>query len=446
MQVQRHRFTFLLFGLLTIWAVHYWRKTGVQYRPVVLRAVTEETQPATQVRSPLKKRKDISDNLILRGLEGLKEDAKTEDTEPKGEGNDDQLLKTRERLDGIVDVIKGMLPSAYSNKTVNPCWPVKREALWSLSCLPAFFLMGYPKCGTTELFNILSLHSQFAKPYNKEPHWWTNSKDINNLKSEFARYIKWFNFPAREIKTAPNKITADCSASTVWKHLFNSDPDQFPHYSIPYIFSKIFPHAKYIVIMRDPISHLYSRFWYSCKLQGIVPRKLHENGPKVFEKLVEQHVEAMHLCMDVLRSSERCSTLSVRRRFLRSMSTAEKHLLKDKECGYIGFADCLYYISLKEWYRFIPHDRILYLRTEDLATDTVSVAQRMFRFLGMTEMSKEALERGIASLGHSNSQVETHSSNLTMTPAAREKLREFFRPYNENLADLLQDERFLWDK
>ena len=54
----------------------------------------------------------------------------------------------------------------------SPCWyNGQRE----LRCLPSFFLIGIPKCGTTDVFNMLSLHPDFRFTA-KEQHWFAKRR------------------------------------------------------------------------------------------------------------------------------------------------------------------------------------------------------------------------------------------------------------------------------
>ena len=43
----------------------------------------------------------------------------------------------------------------------NPCW----FGAGNLSCLPYFYLLGYPKCGTTKLYNLLKIHPHYCLLY-----------------------------------------------------------------------------------------------------------------------------------------------------------------------------------------------------------------------------------------------------------------------------------------
>lgn len=48
--------------------------------------------------------------------------------------------------------------------------------LYRFRCLPYFYIIGQPKCGTTDLFNRLKLHPDFRPVAQKEPHWWSRKR------------------------------------------------------------------------------------------------------------------------------------------------------------------------------------------------------------------------------------------------------------------------------
>uniref|UniRef100_A0A3B3DBF7 Carbohydrate (N-acetylgalactosamine 4-sulfate 6-O) sulfotransferase 15 n=1 Tax=Oryzias melastigma TaxID=30732 RepID=A0A3B3DBF7_ORYME len=45
-----------------------------------------------------------------------------------------------------------------------------------LRCLPYFYIIGQPKCGTTDLFHRLLMHPEVKFNIIKEPHWWTRKR------------------------------------------------------------------------------------------------------------------------------------------------------------------------------------------------------------------------------------------------------------------------------
>lgn len=45
-----------------------------------------------------------------------------------------------------------------------------------LRCLPYFFLIGQPKCATTDIFHRINSHPDVAEPLLKGPNWWTRKR------------------------------------------------------------------------------------------------------------------------------------------------------------------------------------------------------------------------------------------------------------------------------
>ena len=64
-------------------------------------------------------------------------------------------------------------PIPFINKTKNPCFYDKDE---KLRCLPYFFILSSQKCGTTDLFDLLSKHKHIVPSKRKEVHWFDRSR------------------------------------------------------------------------------------------------------------------------------------------------------------------------------------------------------------------------------------------------------------------------------
>ena len=63
------------------------------------------------------------------------------------------------------------IPVQFLNNIRNPCW--KEET--NIFCLPSFFLAGFPKAGTTDLWAKIVRHPDIVATI-KEPHWWTRRR------------------------------------------------------------------------------------------------------------------------------------------------------------------------------------------------------------------------------------------------------------------------------
>lgn len=63
------------------------------------------------------------------------------------------------------------LPLNFLPEYKNPCFLDDKN---STHCLPYVFLLGMPKCGTTDLYKKLRQHPDMGS-IRKEPHWLTRS-------------------------------------------------------------------------------------------------------------------------------------------------------------------------------------------------------------------------------------------------------------------------------
>lgn len=120
----------------------------------------------------------------------------------------------------------------------------------------------------------------------------------------------------------------------------------------------------------------------------------------------------------------------------------------------------LYAAFLPTWFAAFGRQSLLILRAEDYWKATSSTVQRVYEFLGVgaptADATAAAARQPIGVLLGSNATfwgdkrvVNTHPARGTRVPApmptdARERLSDFFAPYNAELARLLGEPRFEW--
>ena len=369
--------------------------------------------------------------------------------------------KAEYSLPDIIKFIHKFIPpsSKFVGHLKNPCWFANYHKVMSdfnlkskiakqydlsklndtktLYCLPYVYLLGYPKCGTTSLFNYFKRHPEFAsfsKPYgwiglhtsglvNKYP---ANVESVIELLSNF--------YPAsRQVSTddhSDNKIIGDFNSGNSWRqsgfeHLKNGsmcDP--------PLLLREIQPNAKFVVLLREPVNRLYSAFWYFARSS----KKL---SPEIFIEDIQTFFKRLELC-DKRKSMSKC---------LREAQDFNHHFrdgsafVKDPQQLRTNF----YYLYLLPWLQVFPRENFLFIRTEDMKKDTAKTLQETFQFLGMSPLPKDKID-SIAAIAH-NSQNNRHSnySIMSLSSSTKKKLRAYFRPFNEKLAKLLNDDRFLWE-
>ena len=329
-------------------------------------------------------------------------------------------------------------------------------------CLPYFFLMGYPKCGTSKLYTLLLHHPDYVATV-KEMHWWTKHNMSNNPEAnelEIYQYLMYYsyNYTASVRRYPDRNVLGDCSASTAWYGTFNKSFEDLPSDALPYILYKFFPKSKFIAITRNPADRLRSDYYFFSGTEGHVPMALLNAGNL---HLVANHTfRAYEACVRSGNPDFYC--VHEYRRWLPSPLSP---ILK----SWFRLEATMYYYTLKQWYKYFPKENILVLRNEDLYQNATAIALQMYDFLGFTQIPEKNLERlkqestkeiSYFSFHHmlkiQKMKNKTHSKSdlaekvpevdktVYMEDRTRAMINEFFEPHNKKLAKFLEDDRFLW--
>ena len=124
-------------------------------------------------------------------------------------------------------------------------------------CLPSLYIPGFPKSGTTTLYNLLTSHPNIVTPRMKEGQFWSNIVIApNELYTDFEvlLYTYKFKHAAETISESyHHKLTVDGSTHTVLDtaRLGNTTKDMC---MIPMLLHKVMPNTKIIIILRNPTS------------------------------------------------------------------------------------------------------------------------------------------------------------------------------------------------
>ena len=106
----------------------------------------------------------------------------------------------------------------------------------------------------------------------------------------------------------------------------------------------------------------------------------------------------------------------------------------------IGVVRGLYSVFLSELFESVPRDKVYVIRLEDYKKDKVSSMAALYRWLGLGDPPVEVL-RDIHTAGIANFR---RSSPQNISRQLLRSLEEFYQPYNEQLAELLHDHKWLW--
>jgi len=202
---------------------------------------------------------------------------------------------------------------------------------------PQFLCVGFAKCGTTSLYEILKQHKDITLPIIKEPHYYAN---YSYYTKGFQWYIRRYYGPdkARNIKLVGEinpLITFNFNAKRVYN---NFGPD-----------------LKLIFIMRNPVNRLYSGFkmgmlWGAC-FQNPKDNLLDENS---FSKLKDLYFEY-------------------------EQETDKLHLKKQFPLIKRG----LYYKHIKNYLKYFPIENMKFIIFEEFIKDPKKNCEEIYEFLGL---------------------------------------------------------------
>ncbi len=315
----------------------------------------------------------------------------------------------------------------------------------SVVCLPKVFISGFPKCGSTYVYDVITkgLSIPIAQA-EKEPHFWVirnNSMYTQELTSKhvvmyllnFAKASRWTELQMAHNTVLP-VITIDGSPN--WIHswpLYFGQEKVVNYCQAPAVIPEILPKAKFLIVMRNPIRALYSAFWYSCTIQGFsMPYETQLQAPTIFHKRIEIKLNQLHNCLQTF-----------------SLDWCVVNITYDLQssslpCGRTSLEMVLYYVHVHKWLSVFPREHFIFLTLEELLETPDEVAKNLWQFMGIPG-DFTGLQQFEANTNEQTT-VKYHSDpHLRMRQDTEQRLKEFFRPYNQMLADLLGDKKFLWE-
>ena len=338
-------------------------------------------------------------------------------------------------------------------------------------CLPEIFLAGFPKCGSSFLWCFMNRLVQSENVHaEKEPHFWIDGGAYKHFRkptaSDFGEYILNFaNGITRVDKgrcASRGVLLMDGSPNLMfnWPRFDMEDVELANYCLIPSTLPHFLPAAKFIVVMRNPIKMLYSAFWFSCTMYGIkLSPDIQLKGPTLFHDRIDRKIS---LFIDCMRDKDNPHPCSVNDSNYNSCITERLHMLDEcvqkisfnifgevmPKCGRSRVAMGIYFAHIRKWLSVVPREKFLFLTLEELIEDPFEAARTISRFLGYKQSVKD-IQNSVhfASLCNENSQNSINyktNPKLHMRTDTRNMLETFYRPFNEHLANLLQNSKFLW--
>jgi hypothetical protein len=255
------------------------------------------------------------------------------------------------------------------------------HSLYAEKWAPDFIIVGAQKSGTGSLRTYMTQHPQVV---------WSKENEVHFFDLYFKKGTKWYQ----------NQFPKPPSSDHI---LGEKSPYYMIHPLVPERVFTLYPKVKIIMILRNPVKRAYSHYQFNLR-------------NKVENFSFEEAIDA---------ESKRLE--GEEKKLMKHSSYYSKNF---KRYSYLRRG--VYVDQIQRWLDYFPREQILILTLDDLIKDPHHVMNETFAFLGLPPC--ENIQFGNAK--------ELYYE--PMKPETRQKLIEYFRPYNQQLRELLNRD-FSWD-
>jgi hypothetical protein len=259
---------------------------------------------------------------------------------------------------------------------------------------PDFIIIGAKRGGTTSLYRAMTQHPRIAPLFPGRQ----KIKGTYFFDNRFDRGMAWYrsHFPT----SLHRRLSA--RARGFRPVTGEASPYYLAHPLAPYRAAGVVPHARLIVLLRDPVARAHSHYREQVRrgFEDLSFEEAIEEEPKRLDKEVERLLADPHYYS----------------------YTYEHH-------SYVTQGQ--YAEQLTRWLEGFRRDQLLVLLSEDFYADPSRTVNRVFEFIGLPP-ARVAVGR-----------FNFHPGD-PMLPETRERLLEHFRPYNKELTELLDTDFSRW--
>ncbi|KAK2156013.1 hypothetical protein LSH36_224g07039, partial [Paralvinella palmiformis] len=245
---------------------------------------------------------------------------------------------------------------------------------WRIRCFPYFFIPGFTKSGTSDLYKTLMMFPDFISGIKKEPKYWNQER------------------------LRPPSQPGDFDPMVIWKtpmwHLIKGNEKRNePRYLTQHHLYSINPQIKIIVLMRNPVDRTYSHY-------------KHFNGKK------NKTVQALQFHKDMIKALFKLNEC-INRRPIRECV--------HKNWSLIGG---MYHVFIEHWLSVFPREQFLFIKSEDYFNNRTATLLEVFSFLQTDKQGIEHLLRDVYHLPATHRSIQLTMTNetrnlLDMLPAPR---------------------------
>ena len=183
---------------------------------------------------------------------------------------------------------------------------------------------------------------------------------------------------------------------------------------------------------------LYSAFWFSCTTTGRRLDSVKLRGPDIFHERITKKVDMFNECKNEGKPLDLCVDLVAPNIYGPELPA----------CGRTRLEMGLYFFHTRKWLSVLPRSRVHFFTLEEVASrDLASTVEQITNFLDLPELTGDLDPDKDFECKENSQRVIDYKKDprLRMREDTRRILEEFFRPYNKILADLLGDNKFLWN-
>ena len=174
---------------------------------------------------------------------------------------------------------------------------------------------------------------------------------------------------------------------TTWP-VFHSQQNNIINYCLlPSVIPEILPKAKFIVVMREPVSMLYSLFWFSCTFENrpVPSREAQLKGPDIFHERIVAKIHHFESCLTVFPLAK-CVA--------KSKTIPEPFHPLMPMCGETKISRAFYYTHIQKWLSVVPRERFLFLTVEELSSNLCQTANVVWKFVGLNPLNLKSYDEG----------------------------------------------------
>jgi hypothetical protein len=283
----------------------------------------------------------------------------------------------------------------------------------------------------------------------KEPHWWTRDQTNTKIQQYCLKYTNASKTIQRSVSASTsvpkksNLIFGDASASTFWE-FGRSKNLNTP--TIPSQIHALLPHARLIVVFRNPTERCLSE--YSYFIQN--PNDL---SATAFTELSLLRISNFNNCVSKVKNQNKASGTKYDE-VIECMYFRHEELYYDQGTsnvnkklsgGNVRLEVGVYSRPLSYWWSLYGKTQLLVLRSDDLLSNPLQTLKLTFQHLKVKMFDDTTVLSFIDNVNNNNkANKRSTARKLNMPPQARKALDMFYAPFNEELVKMTNNKGFSW--